>query len=1128
MSRIFGARLINEALGLPQPTDEQVRVVESPASPTLVVAGAGSGKTETMASRVLYVVANGWFRPDQILGLTFTRKAAGGLGNRIRARLRALALTPGVPDVVRQRAAAGDPTVSTYHAFGGSLIGEFGPLMGWETRSRVLTPTASWQLARSVVARWDGDLLTDLRPEQVTEQLLALAGGLSDHLSDTTALATAYQQVIAAIELAPPSPRQRSAVRATLQPHLKRLNDRLAVLPLIEAFAAAKKRADAIDYADQMALAARLAVELPMVGEQVRDRHRLVLLDEYQDTGHAQRVILRALFGRDPDHLERPGAGHPVMAVGDPVQSIYSWRGASAANLPRFVTDFPAADGGPADRLTLSTSFRNAVGVLDLANVVSAPVRSEPVPVPELGPRDQAPSGTVRYGLFETAVQEDAWVADGIVEEWDRAKAAGREAPTTAVLLRRRADMEPLARELRSRGLPVEVVGLGGLLSVPEVADLLSLLRVLVDPTAGDAAVRLLTGARWRLGMADLDRLSRRATALSAQRQDSATAAATDQVRAALLQAGATEDVDNGSLIDALSDPGPAEDYTHAGRVRIDRLAAELTRLRGRLHQPLTELLTDLEHTTGLDVEVQVHRPDGRVHLDAFAAIVGDLADAGAGPTELLEYLAVAEEREDGLTPGEPEPVPGQVQIMTLHAAKGLEWEVVAVPHLVDKVFPSGRNRTWLSDPAQPPPVVRGDRDDLPALQLPVGGDQKHVEDALNEHAAELKELIATEERRLFYVAITRAEQCLLLSGHHWGRTGSTPAGPSPFLLEVDRAGLPLERVAWADPPTDDTNPVTAETAETAWPVDPLGSARQRIEQGADLVLKALAGLDRPGGAEDPSAGDPTWSRDVGALLAERDPADPVRAVPLPGSLSVTGLVELAADPEKLARRISRPVPRLPSATARRGTEFHRWLERWYGGEPLLELTELPGAGDADAALHRVDPELQRLREAFLDSSWAGRTPVETELGFSLTLAGLPVRGRVDAVFTEPDGSLLVVDWKTGPPTSAERQRIVSVQLAVYRLAVAALYGVSVRKVRAAFVHIAHQRVVSPVDLLSMAELEELIRTAAGEPDDTLGEVLDESVATGVTSTDRDEEWPLPEPPDEQWPPPEPEDLWSQ
>ncbi|MTD13668.1 AAA family ATPase [Nakamurella sp. YIM 132087] len=1082
---MIGAAALADALGLPPPTPEQVRVIEAPLEPTLVVAGAGSGKTETMAARVVFVVANGWASPESILGLTFTRKAAAGLAARIRSRLRGLARSGVLPEKIRAEVLSGEPEVSTYHSFGGRVIGEFGPLLGMETRSRVLTPTASWQLARRVVGRWDGELLTELRPEQVTEHLLALAGGLADHLSDTDALADAYAEVLRVIDISPPTSRQKTLLRKELVDHRRRLRDRTEILPLVEAFATAKRESEAIDYSDQMALAARLATDIPAVGAALRDRFRIVLLDEYQDTGHAQRVILRSLFG-----IGATTPGHPVMAVGDPVQSIYSWRGASASNLPRFVTDFPAQDGSPAPRLPLSTSWRNPSLVLDLANSISGPVREEPVPVDPLGPRPQAPQGTVRYGLFTTAEDEDRWVAAGIAERWAERTQAGLPPPTTAVLLRRRAHLEPLADELRALGLPVEVVGIGGLLSEPEVADLLAMLRVLIDPSAGDAAIRLLTGARWRLGLADLDALARRATELSrgaavppvATEEPVGAPGAAAAVRSALGQAVAEDEVDAHSLVDALSDPGPAERYSAAGLERIERLAAELQRLRGRLGQPLPDLLVDLERTSGLDVEVQLHSAAGRAHLDAFADIVADVAAAGAGPVELIEYLMMAEEREDGLAPGEADPVPGRVQLMTLHAAKGLEWELVAVPHLTKNVFPGTKGTTWLTDSSQLPPSVRGDREELPELRLDAGCDQKELMDALAAHTEQIKAAAAIEERRLFYVAVTRTEHDLLLSGHHWGRTTSTPAGPSEFLLEVDRFAAADDRVAkahWADPPEPDSeNPLLTESAVVSWPVDPLAGRRALVEHGAGLVAHASP-VPVSGDGPDPHS----WARDVEALLAERaDRRRSVVQVPLPAALNVTGLAELAQDPIGLARRLRRPVPAAPSPQARRGTAFHAWLERWFHGEPLLDVAELPGAGDTGAA---DDQELERLREAFLSSPWASRVPLEIEAGFSVTVAGIPVRGRVDAVFADPDGGLTVVDWKTGAPPPRDRMHDAAVQLAVYRLAMAELHGLPPERVRAAFHHVAHGVTLAPGDLLDAAGLEQLVRSATTAPTPT-------------------------------------------
>ncbi|WP_395725651.1 ATP-dependent helicase [Nakamurella sp.] len=1134
-------------LGLPAPTPEQAAVIEAPLEPGLVVAGAGSGKTETMAGRVVYLVATGQVWPEQVLGLTFTRKAAAALSQRIRRRLAMLPSTrPGgaAPD---GRQTAGDPEVSTYHAFGGRLIADFGPLAGVEPAARVLTPTGAWQLARRVVGRWDADLLTDLGPDQVTERLLAISSALADHLTDVDSLSDELATVLERLRSAPPGPRQRQALHSGLSGPVKRLQDRQWILPLVQAYVRAKREHGVVDFADQMQIAAALVRDHPQIGAALRDRYRVVLLDEYQDTGHAQRVILRGLFGvgtvdqgpGGPDsngRSERRRRGHPVTAVGDPVQSIYSWRGASASNLPRFVTDFPLASGRPSGVRPLLTSFRNPAAVLTLANEISAPVRHDGrVEVGELRPAPGARAGGVRYGLFGTAAQENAWLAGTIAGYWrDALEAAGpsAEPPTTAVLVRRRSDMADTADALRAAGLPVEVVGLGGLLDEPEVADLVATLRVLVDPTAGTAAIRLLTGARWRLGAADLEALANRARELAGpvgQRTGDSTtgdpaADAAATVRAAVVAALPVEDIDTWSLIDAAADPGPAEAYSGPGYRRLQRFAGQLARMRARMAQPLPDLIADLERTCLLEVETLVSGTAGRAHLDAFAAVVAEVAATGAGPAELLEYLDAAAEREDGLTPGEVPQPSGRVQVLTVHAAKGLEWEIVAVPHLTDGVFPITRGSTWLGDPAQLPPQIRGDRVDLPQLVLPVDGTQKDLADALVAHTAEFADLRLTEERRLLYVALTRTERTLLFSGHHWGPGTAKPAGPSEFLLECAKWAQPFGAPdEWADPPDpQDGQVMAARTA--AWPVDPLGERRDLVQAGADRVLAALAALaalaepaepaepvepvgpaGRPPGTPGTPAGRPPgtpgtlgpvaagpvaagphaagpdgagpeadpfgWVADVSTLLAERS-ARSGRAldVELPGTISVTSLVELAEDPAELARRLSRPVPTEPAGRLRRGTDFHAWLERRLRGDALLELRDLPGAGDAWVG---DDPELEDLKQRFLTSTWGDRVPVDVEVPFATRIAGMGVRGRVDAIFADDDGGVTVVDWKTGRPPL--RDGPAAVQLACYRLAIAELLGLPLSRVRAAFHYVRAGITVAPANLLDAAGIEGLI-----------------------------------------------------
>jgi DNA helicase-2/ATP-dependent DNA helicase PcrA len=1088
-------------LGLPAPTREQAAIIEAPLTPTLVVAGAGSGKTETMASRVVYLVATGQVRPEQVLGLTFTRKAAAALGQRVRRRLRMLGGLDAI-EPVGGGSATGDPEIATYHAFGGRLISDFGPLAGVEPTSRVLTATGAWQLARRVVGRWDGDLRTDLGPDQVTERLLAISGALADHLTDAQALADVLDELLTTLRSAPPSPRQRGPLHSALADHVKRLQDRQWILPLVQAFVAAKRERGVIDFADQMQVAATLVGRHPRIGTAMRDRYRVVLLDEYQDTGHAQRVILRTLFGAGADCL----AGHAVTAVGDPVQSIYSWRGASASNLPRFVTDFPLASGKPAPTRSLLTSFRNPPSVLAVANQVSTGIRTgpdAPVPVGELRAAETASLGEVRYGLFSTVVDEDTWVAKLIADRWRLAlQHPSGVPPTTAVLLRRRSDMAATADALRTAGLPVEVVGLGGLLDEPEIADLVATLRVLVDPAAGAAVIRLLTGARWRVGVADLDALAQRARALVHQGQVSE--ASGDQqgrnaVREAVSQALSGEDIDGWSLIDAIADLGPPDAYSVQGYRRLTRFAGHLRRLRDRMGQPLPDLIADLERATGLDVEVQLASPAGRAHLDAFADVVVEVAATGAGPAELLGYLDAAAEREDGLTPGEVPSASGRVQVLTVHAAKGLEWEIVAVPHLTDGVFPITRGSTWLGDAAQLPPQIRGDRDDLPRFDLPPGGDQKDVVDAIAAHSAEFAALRLTEERRLLYVAITRAEQTLLLSGHHWGATTIKPAGPSEFLSDCAAVvGQWAEPDEWAVPPgPTDRNPLTAEPRTASWPVDPLGVRRIDVQTGADRVLAAIADraadVDRQPGTDtgaladltSPDTADPeddpfNWAADVSTLLRERFAGERRQIdVDLPETLSVSALVELADDPHQLARRLRRPVPREPAAELRRGTVFHQWLERFFRGEALLDVRDLPGAGDLAVGL---DEEFDRLREQFLTSAWANRVPAEIEVPFATRIAGLGVRGRIDAVFADADGGITVVDWKTGRPPPQHRRASVAVQLACYRLAMAELSGVELPMVRAAFHYVPTGTTLAPADLLDSDGIADLITAATQAP----------------------------------------------
>lgn len=1073
MTARFDPAELAERLGLPPPTPEQSRAISAPPAPGVIVAGAGSGKTETMAARVVWLVANGYVRPEQVLGLTFTRKAARELAARLRRRLaqlraRGLVAGPGVVNGGGSAASAergddefGDPTVLTYDAFAGRVVSEHAMRLGREPGARLITDAVAWQFATRVVESYDGPMdAVGYAPSTVADKVLSLHGELAGHLVEPGRLGEFAQDLRSRVDALPPVPRMKGRYYADVAKALDVQDARAQLVPIVEQFGAAKAEHEAVDFADQAQLAARLAASFPEVGATERERYAVVLLDEYQDTSHAQLVLLRELFGD----------GHPVTAVGDPCQSIYGWRGASAGTLTAFRREFPTQDVEPARLDSLTTSFRNGASILAVANRLSEPLRAEGLDVPVLTSLDGSERGAVVASLHSTVDDEAADIARRARACWDEAGAGDR--PAIAVLVRNRAQIPRLDGALRAAGLPVEVVGVGGLLMTPEIADIVATLRVLSDPSRGDALMRLLTGARWRIGPRDLDTLGRAARRLAAGRGERPDG----EVEA--------DEVDGSSIVDAL-DALPREDaFSPEGYRRLSALAGELRRLRRRLDQPLPELVHDVERTLGLTVEVTARADEtGRANLDRFGEVAAEFAGSAETPTltAFLAYLDAAETAERGLRPGEVEVSGDRVQVLTVHGAKGLEWDAVFVAGLVDTVFPAGgeRDRAWLGDPGEMPYPLRGDAESLPVLALDGATDQREVRDAVAAFAEECGAAARLEERRLAYVAVTRARRLLVCSGAWWGdgRT-RTAREPSEFLAEISMecesgAG---EIGVWVDKPGD-TNPLSEAAVSYQWPYDPLGTRRAVVAEGAELVRVAMAGADADDLLDEASISEAAeeWADEVNVLIAERERGKPGSSldVELPGHLSVSQLVKLRADAGELARSIRRPVPRPPSPLARRGTLFHTWLETRWGAPRLVDPDELPGSADDGAA---ADSQLAVLQEAFLASQWAQRTPVEVEAPFELLIGGVVVRGRVDAVFEAPDGRIDVVDWKTGQvPQAAELADVQAVQLAAYRLAFAKLHGVPLEHVGAAFHYVPANQTIRPVDLMDEAGLAALL-----------------------------------------------------
>ncbi|MFF2147740.1 UvrD-helicase domain-containing protein [Kitasatospora sp. NPDC058190] len=1075
---------LKELLGIPF-NREQMAAIGAPLAPAVIVAGAGSGKTTVMAARVVWLVGSGAVRPEEVLGLTFTNKAAGELAERVRASL----LRAGVADRA-DTDPLGDPEISTYHAFAGRLLKEHGLRIGIEPDVRLLADATRFQLAAKVLrtARGPFPALTGTFANLVAD-LTALDGELAEHLVEPAALRAHDEELLDTLATVKLSNDDLRAVPAAARA-------RLELLRLVEEYRRRKQSAGLMDFGDQIAAAARLAQQRPEVGDLLRGQFKVVLLDEYQDTSVAQRLMLAGLFGAGPDQR---GGGHPVTAVGDPCQAIYGWRGASVANLDDFPRHFPKADGRPAERYALSENRRSGGRLLAFANELAAPLRAMHEGVEALRPAPGAEQdGYVRAALLPTHAEEVDWLADSIAHLVRTGTAPGR----IAVLCRGGAAFPDIHAALVAREVPVEVVGLGGLLQLPEVADLVAVCEVLQDPTANAALVRLLIGPRWRIGPRDLALLGRRAADLvRTERPEGVTALA-----AAVAEADPTEVV---SLADAVetfltTTPGEGGDqpddlpFSAEARVRFARLAAELRELRRSLADPLMDVLHRVLAVTGLEVELaaspQALAARRRETLHAFLDVAASFADLDGDPglAAFLGFLRAAQEYERGLDSS----LPGgedTVKVLTAHKSKGLEWDVVAVPGLVKGAFPSGTPRErWTSTKRVLPHALRGDAATLPDVRGGWNGK------SMAAFKKELAEHSGTEELRLGYVAFTRPRSLLLASGHWWGPSQKTVRGPSAFLERLrehcERPGAG-EVEHWAGQPDKGAeNPALAAAVERPWPLplDPAAQhARRRV---AEVVRGRIAGgpVTRPfasgpsdpapaqGGPEPMSAEDQrqvaSWDRDLTALLGELERSRrTAREVPLPAALSATQLLRLAADPDGFARDLARPMPRPPQPAARRGTRFHAWVQSRIDPLLLIEPGALPGADDDGI---EDEQDLERLKEAFLRTPYAQRKPHRVEAPFQLVLAGRVVRGRIDAVYrggdvlSESGGASRyeVVDWKTHREETAD-----PLQLAVYRLAWAEQAGVDPEQVTASFLYVRSGRIVRPEGLPDRKELERLL-----------------------------------------------------
>lgn len=847
------------------PTDQQEKVITAPLKPTLVVAGAGSGKTATMSARVTYLVATGQVDPSQVLGLTFTRKATHELRERIENRLGQLYRYPGwTPSSTRSNtdesasadapstaagpstaaeaggsnsqvqeltAVAGEATVATYNSFAGSLVREWGLEVGLETDTAVLTPASSWQIMYELMENWGQEFEEPFSSlDSATELALQVANSLNENLlsvDEARELMADLGQNLKDLRSV------RGAAKAIDAKSLPAMTKRIQVLDLVERYIDYKRENSLVDFGDQVALACRIVTDErvgPRVIAQYRDRFKAVLLDEFQDTSVAQTILLSSLF-----------AGCGVVAVGDPNQAIYGWRGASSAALGQFHRHF---SNGAGPVLQLSTAWRNDPQILQAANRISDPLRaSGQVKVEKLVKRPGVGDerGKVWAARVQDGLAEAELIAKFLAQRWSPSK-------SMAVLCRTRSQFTPIVAALIERGIPVEVVGLGGLLDVPEVADVRALMSVALDPTSADRLMRLIDLVG--IDAADLDVVWSFARELV-----NARASAGQSSAEPLLAEALSEIVVNFGAFEAFCKKYACA-LSPAGLYQAKRLGRILQEANGAANLELVDFISWAERALGLDVEAAARVDVNEVGARALAALRAQATsfkaqNPEAGAQVFLGWLNAAQDQERGLELPEVEPAPGAVQVLTVHASKGLEWDIVVVPGLVESNFPSYRSRpkedytvlanSWITQVSEFPHTLRRDYDSLPPCPF-IGLSPQAGKDAIlaagEEYRSELGKWEVAEERRLAYVAYTRARSQLLLTTSHYAALSKTPKMTSRFLKELERSQM-VQFLADDERDDDLSNRALDQSSVSVWPHQ----------------LDALAGLEEPGVAEPSVAG---------------------------------------------------------------------------------------------------------------------------------------------------------------------------------------------------------------------------------------------------------------------------------
>jgi len=953
------------------PDESQRDVLSHAGGPLLVLAGPGTGKTTTLVEAVARRVEAG-LSPDQVLVLTFSRKAAGELRERITARLGT---------------ASAGPSAWTFHAFCYALVRERQPAELFGEPLRLLSGPEQDVALRELLR---GSLELGRQWPPVLRECLTTRG-----------LAEEVRSLLSRAREVGLEPDGLGAWAAR-----EGRSDWAALAGFFEEYLDVLDAQGALDYAELVHRAVLLA-EQPEVQAELRSRYAAVFVDEYQDTDPAQERLLRALAGD----------GRDLVVVGDPDQSIYAFRGAEVRGILEFPDRFPRADGRPAPVVPLRTCRRSGPALLDVSRRIAARLPAPGLPADQvrahraLGAGAATARGRVEAHTHPSVGAEADAIADLLRREHLE---AGTEWGRMAVLVRSGARSVPLLRRvLTAAGVPLEVAGDElPLAQEPAVVPLLLALRV-----ADDRAALTEEGARQLLlsplGGSDPAQLRRLGRALRAVDREASGGVPAPSARL---------------LREAIDDPRVLLGLDARVAKPAVRLAELLARARAALAEGPEAALWQLWSGSGWPGRLEKASlgagAAGRAadrDLDAVVALFATLARA-AERRERSGVGTVVAELEAQQIPGDTMAERGvrgdAVRLLTAHRSKGLEWDLVVVAGVQEGVWPDLRRRSTLLDSERLTGL------DQPELRQPAD-----------------RASLLVDERRLFYVAVTRARRRLVVTAVDSSEDDGER--PSRFLGEL---GIEIERhTDRVARPLSLPSLVAALRRES---VDPDRSPAMR-RAAATRLAELAAAVDDDGVALAPAAHPSRWWGLALPTVSDR----PVHEEGAPLRLSGTSLEGLETCPLRWFLEHEVQAKEAASTAMGFGKVVHALAEEVSTGRAPAELDVLMARLDTvwqslaydapwQSAQQRLEAREALRRFLVWHTAARGRELVATEVGFEVDVVvpggTVRLRGFMDRVELDADGRVHVVDLKTGRKPFVAAKVKEHAQLGTYQLAVRA------------------------------------------------------------------------------------------